>query len=136
MNHGIVTECSKRRLAWELTPAVEAALDYGPVDAAFKPRGVYALRDGKSYVYFIGGDDTPIKIGFSNAPHERLASLQTAHWAPLRILAKVEGTLERESSYHDRFYEYRMSGEWFARASVILAEIERINAGGSWRRPA
>ena len=94
-----------------------------------KPKSVHDLRDGKAYVYFIGGDATPIKIGFSGAPYERLASLQTAHWAQLRILAKVEGNFELEDAYHTQFAHVRLSGEWFERCPEIEAEITRLNKG-------
>lgn len=90
------------------------------------PRNIQALRDGKSYVYFIAGEDTPIKIGFSNQPHERLAILQTAHWCRLSIVAKVEGSLAVEADYHRRFAAHRLHGEWFAPHPDILAEIERL----------
>lgn len=62
------------------------ALDYGAIDPA-PPRCVQARRDGRSYVYFIGGEGTPVKVGFSSAPYEPLASLQTASWVALSILS-------------------------------------------------
>lgn len=107
-------------------------------DKAFliPPRNIQALRDGKSYVYFIGGDETPIKIGFSSQPYERLTILQTAHWCKLSILAKIEGDLSLEKHFHARFAAYRLCGEWFAREAEILAEIERINQGHCLSAPS
>lgn len=81
-------------------------------------------------VYFIGGDDTPIKIGFSSAPTLRLEALQTGHWVKLSILATSPGTLATEAEYHNRFAEHRLHGEWFARSPTLLAEIARLNEGG------
>jgi hypothetical protein len=72
-------------------------------------------RDGKSYVYFIGGESGPVKIGFSIAPRERLASMQMGSPVKLAILALVEGTVTDEKSYHARFAEHRSHGEWFNR---------------------
>ena len=81
-----------------------------------------------TFVYFIGGDETPIKIGFSAHPQSRLNGLQTAHWVKLRILAAVRGTKEDEAAYHRMFASLRMSGEWFERHPDILAEIERLTS--------
>jgi hypothetical protein len=96
-------------------------------EVTLPPRNIQARRDGKSYVYFIAGDDTPIKIGFSSQPHERLAILQTAHWTKLSIVAMAEGTLSDESAFHRRFANHRLHGEWFDRHPDILAEIDRLN---------
>lgn len=100
-------------------------------EAKLRPRNIQAQRDGKSYVYFIRGEGTPIKIGFSHQPNERLAILQTAHWCRLSIVAKAEGSLADEREYHDRFAAHRLHGEWFAPHPDILAEIERLNAGAA-----
>lgn len=100
-------------------------------EVALPPRNIQARRDEKSYVYFIGGEATPIKIGFSSQPYERLAVLQTAHWCRLSIIAKVEGTLADESKYHRRFAAYRLQGEWFEPHPEILSEIKRLNAVGT-----
>ncbi len=77
------------------------------------PRSRQALRDDRSYVYFIGGEGTPVKIGLSTCPYERLAHLQTAHWIELRILALIEGGLAVERYYHRRWSRHRLLGEWF-----------------------
>lgn len=81
------------------------------------------LRDGRCYVYFIAGAGTPIKIGMSNAPYERLAALQTAHWMRLEILALMEGGLELEVAMHQRFAALRLEGEWFARTPELERHI-------------
>lgn len=104
MNHGIVTE--------------ERSL--------LVPRCIQDLRDGRCYVYFIGGDDTPIKIGKSTAPYERLATLQNAHWLPLRLIAKVEGGLVEEAALHARFASTRLMGEWFQRSDDLEELIVRL----------
>jgi hypothetical protein len=93
-----------------------------------KPQCIQDLRDGKCYVYFIGGKNTPVKIGFSSAPYERLAALQTAHWERLGILAMVEGNLGDEAFYHAKFSSSRLNGEWFTRCAKIDAEIARLSS--------
>jgi hypothetical protein len=107
----------------DLIGGIVRQMDIKPVK-----RCIQDHRDGKTYVYFIGGHDTPIKIGLSNAPLERLAGLQTAHWCKLNILAKVEGSLALEQEYHARFSSHRLSGEWFTRCPGILDEIARLNS--------
>lgn len=77
-------------------------------------------------LYFIGGDEGPIKIGVSNDPQRRLKGLQTGYPYPLQILATIEGGAMLEIEYHERFAEHRLHGEWFAPHPDILAEIERL----------
>lgn len=86
-----------------------------------------ARREIQGFVYFAAGPNTPIKIGFSTSPESRVASLQTSHWERLEILACTPGTLELEASYHSRFQRLRLSGEWFRRSRLILAEISKLN---------
>ena len=97
--------------------------------AAFeKRRGLTGLApSAHGFVYFLGGEDTPIKIGFSVSPSKRRAELQTGHWGRLEILAVTPGSAKQEAAYHARFAEQRISGEWFSRHPDILAEIARLS---------
>ena len=79
-------------------------------------------------VYFIGGEDGPIKIGSSNSPLERIATFQTGSPVILRIHALTHGGVDAEREYHKRFAAHRLHGEWFEPHPDILAEIERLNA--------
>ena len=77
------------------------------------------------YVYFIQSASGYTKIGFSNDVETRLKSLQTANYEPLYIQAKIHVSSEKsarliESMLHDRYADYRESGEWF---SISLSEI-------------
>lgn len=74
-------------------------------------------------VYFIGAETGPIKIGIASNPVSRLRTLQTGHHERLELLATCDGGMTKERAYHDRFAAHRLSGEWFARAPEILAEI-------------
>lgn len=65
-------------------------------------------------VYFLvdGGADS-VKIGMSNNPKKRQASLQTGSTESLLLLGTIEGGRDVERSLHERFAEYRIRGEWF-----------------------
>lgn len=71
--------------------------------------------NGKTQVYFIQiGTSGPIKIGFTAIGVERrLASLQTSHPEPLRVLAAINGGRDVEADLHNRFARFRLNGEWF-----------------------
>jgi hypothetical protein len=79
-----------------------------------------------SVVYFIGGEDGPIKIGFTTELPSRLRSLQNSSPVPIRLLAAVHGDRALEAEYHRRFAAHRLHGEWFERASVIIDELVEI----------
>lgn len=61
--------------------------------------------------YFIS-DGTHVKIGKSENPQRRLASLQTAHAKPLYLLMTIVG--DHEADYQQVFGCDRLEGEWFA----------------------
>jgi hypothetical protein len=65
-------------------------------------------------VYFIrSGEDGPVKIGFARDPLKRLATLQTAHHAPLKIIRLIRGDKTTERNYHIRYVRLALLGEWF-----------------------
>jgi hypothetical protein len=72
-----------------------------------------------SWLYVIGVvGATPIKIGVSVDPKERLAYLQTGSPLPLVLLWKIPGSFELEGDLHTFFDPYRLHGEWFEFGSV------------------
>lgn len=77
-------------------------------------------------VYFIGGEDGPVKIGFTNELPSRLRSLQNSSPVPVRLLAAVHGDRTREAEYHRKFAADRLHGEWFARSEAIIGELVEI----------
>lgn len=81
-----------------------------------------------TYVYFIGGDEGPIKIGRSNFVERRLVALQTGAWTKLRVLAKIDERMLSERTMHNKFKAHRLQGEWFVRHPDILEKIDTINA--------
>jgi hypothetical protein len=91
-------------------------------DTAVKKRA----EDGPPVVaiYFLQSSHTQdIKIGVSTNIKNRVASLQTAHGAPIEILAQVEAknAPDLEGELHLRFQQYKKLGEWFFPAAEILA---------------
>jgi hypothetical protein len=79
-------------------------------------------------VYFIGGDEGPIKIGKSRDPHGRCRDMNIGSPQELRVLATVVGDGALEKAYHRRFGFAHMRGEWFERHEIIVAEIARLVA--------
>ena len=78
-------------------------------------------------VYFIRHQGH-IKIGKSVDPWKRLASLQTAHYEPLEMLAIMPGSEDLEHGLHRAFGKYMKRGEWFQENGELLAFIEIVKA--------
>lgn len=92
-------------------------------EAFIKRAGVKPQATGA--VYFIqAGENGPIKIGYSNEPWGRLATLQTAHYEKLRLLGVTTGDVDSERALHKRFAPFRLEGEWFSFAQDIVDAIE------------
>lgn len=77
------------------------------------------------HTYVVGRDQSAhkvlhVKIGRSRNPVKRINHLQTFSPVPLKALFILEGDRERE--LHQRFAQYRTSGEWF-RVSGELKEF-------------
>lgn len=70
-----------------------------------------------SYIYIIGSENPPYKIGISKNPERRLKNIQTGHPHKLQILELRETDSKRtkllESVIHKHLDQYRMKGEWF-----------------------
>jgi hypothetical protein len=81
-------------------------------------------------LYFIGGDEGPVKIGYSCNLPKRLATIQAHSPIAVRVLAAIHNAQggQLEAAYHYRFAQYRLHGEWFERSSEIVAEIERLSS--------
>lgn len=80
-------------------------------------------------VYYIGSNlenGTPVKIGISFAPRERLRSVQTGHHARLKLLAVDYGGAKYEAELHRLFAKNRLNGEWFAMTPALRNRIEAV----------
>lgn len=54
-----------------------------------------------------------IKIGVSNNPNKRLATIQTSCSNPLKLIHVQEGNVVDENRIHAQLKQYRLKGEWF-----------------------
>lgn len=70
-----------------------------------------------SYIYIIGGDAPPFKVGISKDPERRLRALQTGHPHKLKIHTvkptSADKTKLLESVIHHHLRLHRTHGEWF-----------------------
>jgi hypothetical protein len=91
-----------------------------------KAHGYDTSRRG--YIYYAVDDpDQPkeIKIGFSANPWARILELRTAR-PKIKILVTENGTLLDESSRHERFQTYHISGEWYRFDGEIKNYVELL----------
>jgi len=70
-----------------------------------------------SFIYIIGSDQPPYKVGISRDPEKRLKSLQTGHPFPLKLHYSKETEICKtkllETVIHRHLKLYKTSGEWF-----------------------
>ena len=78
-------------------------------------------------IYFVKDTVTQaIKIGRSKKPKGRLSELQTGNPHKLVILGTVAGAANEEASFHGKFVQHRLEGEWFK--GEIIEEVLDIIA--------
>jgi hypothetical protein len=70
------------------------------------------------YIYVIGREEGPVKVGISDNPHGRLRTLQTGSAVKLKLLHTRAGrdrahVLWHEETFHVVHKDVRLSGEWF-----------------------
>lgn len=70
-----------------------------------------------SYIYIIGGDVPPYKVGISKNPEKRLKSLQTGFPYKLTLHDKRPTEVDKvkllETIIHRNINLYKTQGEWF-----------------------
>ena len=82
-----------------------------------------------SYIYIIGSEHFPYKIGFSKTPEKRVKSLQTGHPNKLSLLytkkVSEQNIKKIEKQIHKAISYKRTKGEWF---NIILEDaISEVN---------
>jgi hypothetical protein len=84
----------------------------------------------KHYIYVIGRDEGPVKVGVSSFPGGRLTQVQTGCSYQIKILHLREcrdrvDALRHERIFHDDHADRRLSGEWFDMdAELAIDSIE------------
>lgn len=87
-------------------------------------------------IYFVGGDEGPIKVGWtsSHGLKERIRALQCGNPQELRAYAAVKTRSVNEFQLHAilRMRRAHVRGEWFERNAVLelVADIERLGLHG------
>ena len=88
---------------------------------------------GERFVYVIGSEAGPNKIGISNDVVKRLAYIRSASGQPHRIMhqsavpAGLAAKIERRAHWYLK--DFHMTGEWFAApADRAIDAIERASA--------
>jgi len=91
-------------------------------------KGIKTSRNimNNTIIYFIQqGNDGAIKIGISNNFEKRLAQLQTGSPYRLKVLLTINGNERLEKQLHNKFAEFRLSGEWFKPVGQITDFINQ-----------
>jgi hypothetical protein len=72
------------------------------------------------FVYIVApvGRDSPCKVGISDDPHKRAASLSTGSPVPLRVaevysFSTRSAAASMEQQFHASYSAWRLNGEWF-----------------------
>jgi len=71
-----------------------------------------------------------IKIGVSDAPKKRIATIQTSNPTPIEVLAVIPGSYDLEAEMHKRFSHLRHNGEWFHDSPEIREAVMRLQPAG------
>lgn len=97
-----------------------------------------------AYVYVIGTDDGPQKIGIANDPKSRMAMLQIGNHASLVLSLAVPGTrieaLDVELYAHWLLRNFRVRGEWFnvspdEAMKAVSEALEAVRSGKKISKP-
>ena len=104
-------------------------LDIPRVPRANRVTGVNqnARKDAHGYVYFIGPESGPVKIGFAVDVERRRIAIQCGHPTKLIVHATMPGNRAIEQGMHSRFQAQHIRGEWFA-LNGDLAEFVSVLA--------
>lgn len=81
------------------------------------------------FVYFAHDEHAKaIKIGWSQNPLQRLASIQALNPRGVKLLAFVPGDYHMEQRFHWRWRELRIHGEWFSATPELVAAINALGS--------
>lgn len=81
----------------------------------------------RHFIYVIGREEGPVKIGITSSPGSRLTTIQTGCHFKIEILhlrecRDREQALDHEETFHRLYREQRLSGEWFDMEADLAIE--------------
>lgn len=93
----------------------------------------------RSVVYFITPrrhSDGPIKIGRSTRGSllRRFSAIQVSMAEQMNALFVLEASAEDEADLHNRYADFRTSGEWFTRNDDLMELLEEMTSLARWWR--
>jgi len=92
-----------------------------------KETGYDSREKTQNKIYFIQAEAGGlIKIGITHNLKVRFNNLKNSCPIPLKILATIDGSADKEIELHERFATHRKHGEWFEPCPEILQLIEQI----------
>jgi hypothetical protein len=86
-------------------------------------------KNQRGYIYFIGSESGPVKIGYSRNPWARVKDISTSNHDTVELLAVVRTNEVSERRIHELLADYRSTGEWFRRDDFIDRLIAAIKGG-------
>jgi hypothetical protein len=90
-------------------------------------KAIDKIENAIDYIYFIQEPITKsIKIGTTKNIKNRMSQLQTSIPFQLILLKFIKGDFIKEKELHDKFSQYRLSGEWFSENDELLDYIAKI----------
>lgn len=124
-------------VAPERVPAAELKAPESPAAEPPRPkarrkRRVRLSRKSEGWIYFVGAEEGPIKIGFTTgAVSKRVGELQIGRPDCIREYGAIPGTLSDEQSLHRALESFRVRGEWFERGPALgaLAALQAFAEG-------
>lgn len=95
------------------------------------------------YVYVLGADRGPYKVGFSKNPMRRLSVIQSTHDKPLKLVfsQRVASPSSVERRAHCLLRKHRLGGEWFDApldeiiSAICAAERNAVAYGARTKEP-
>jgi len=91
---------------------------------------LYMYPQKQTEVYLIHAQNNTYKIGYGN-PRNRLRAFQTGNHQKLDLLKRCPGGRALEKSFHEKYQEFRIRGEWFSldphQVDEIMDEMGKIS---------
>lgn len=101
---------------------------YTVTDSILAQTRALAAQRAHMYIYVIGREEGPVKVGITSNLKGRLCQIQTGCYFKAEIL-HAEPMLDRshalhhEAAFHDVYAEKRLVGEWFDLEADLAIEL-------------